>query len=154
MSIQDGQGSLHGTSSVKVRYRSNRSAVLESSHPATPTEVRSFLGMVGFSVRFVPNFATIAEPLRAITRQGVPFVWGSEQEVSFQKLKQKSASAPVLAYFDKEAHTRVVADASPVGLGAVLVQEKNGVGRTVCYASRSLSSIDGGRVREKRKRWH
>ena len=55
-----------------------------------------------------------------------------------------SLSAPVLANFDKEAHTRVIADASPVGLhvGAVLVQEKNGVGRAVCYASRSLSSVE------------
>ena len=48
----------------------------------------------------------------------------------------------ILVYFDKEAHTRVIADASPVGLGAVLVQEKNGVGRAVCYASRSLSSVE------------
>jgi len=43
-------------------------AVLESSRPTTPTEVRSFLGMVGFSARFIPNFATIAEPLRSIAR--------------------------------------------------------------------------------------
>ena len=130
-------------------------AVLESSRPATPTEVRSFLGMVGFSARFIPNFATIAEPLQAISRQGVPFVWGSEQEASFQELKQQLAtcSVPVLAYFDKEAHTRVIADASPVGLGAVLVQEKNGVGRAICYASRSLSSVERT-VRQKRKRWH
>ena len=125
-----------GPTGEKVR------AVLESSRPATPTEVRSFLGMVGFSARFIPNFATIAEPLRAISRQGVPLVWGSEQEASFQELKQQLASAPVLAYFDKEAHTRVIADASPVGLGAVLVQEKNGVGRAVCYASRNLSSVE------------
>ena len=147
MSIQDGQRSLHGTSSVKVRYRSNRKkekkqkvrAVLESSRLATPTEVRSFLGMVGFSARFCHH---IAEPLRAISRQGVPFVWHSEQEASFQELKQKLTSAPVLAYFDKEAHTRVIADASPVGLGAVLVQETNGVGRAVCHASRSLTSVE------------
>ena len=125
-----------GPTEEKVR------AVLESSRPTTPTEVRSFLGMVGFSARFIPNFATIAEPLRAISRQGAPFVWGSEQEASFQELKQQLTSAPVLAYFDKEAHTRVIADASPVGLGAVLVQEKNGVGRAVCYASRSLSSVE------------
>ena len=125
-----------GPTEEKVR------AVLESSRPTTPTEVRSFLGMVGFSARFIPNFATIAEPLRGISRQGTPFVWGSEQEASFQELKQQLASAPVLAYFDKEAHTRVIADASPVGLGAVLVQEKNGVGRAVCYASRSLSSVE------------
>ena len=125
-----------GPTEEKVR------AVLESIRPTTPTEVRSFLGMVGFSARFIPNFATIAEPLRGISRQGTPFVWRSEQEASFQELKQQLASAPVLAYFDKEAHTRVIADASPVGLGAVLVQEKNGVGRAVCYASRSLSSVE------------
>ena len=115
-----------GPTEEKVR------AVLESSRPATPTEVRSFLGMVGFSARFIPNFATIAEPLRAISRQGVPFVWGSEQEASFQELKQQLASAPVLAYFDKEAHTRVIADASPVGLGAVLVQESREQSRLLC----------------------
>ena len=90
-------------------------AVLESGRLTTPTEVTSFLGMVGFSARFIPNFATIAEPLRAISRQGTPFVWGSEQEASFQELKQQLASAPVLAYFDKEAHTRVIADASSCG---------------------------------------
>ena len=77
--------------------------------------------MVGFSARFIPNFATIAEPLQAISRRGVPFVWGSEQEASFQELKQQLASAPVLEYFDKEAHTRVIADTRPVGLGAVLI---------------------------------
>ena len=61
--------------------------------------------MVGFSARLIPNFATIAEPLRAISRQGVPFVWGSEHETSFQELKQQLASAPVLAYFDNDAHS-------------------------------------------------
>ena len=88
--------------------------------------------MVGFSARLIPNFATIAEPLRAISRQGVPFVWGSEQETSFQELKQQLARATVLVYFDKDAHTRVIADASPVGLGAVIIQKKNGECQAVC----------------------
>ena len=61
-------------------------AVLESSHPTTPTEVKSFLF---FSAHFIPNFASFAEPLRAISMQGVPFVWDSEQEASFQELKQQ-----------------------------------------------------------------
>ena len=116
--------------------------MLEAAQPTTPTEVRSFLGMVGFSARFIPNFATLAEPLRAISRQGVPFVWGKKQDASFEELKRQLASAHVLAYFDKDAHTRVIADASPVGLGAVLVQEKNGDSRAVCYTSRSLSQVE------------
>ena len=77
--------SKYGIGPTKEKVR----AVLESSRPATPTEDRSFLGMVVFSARFIPNFATIAKPLRAISRQGVPFVLGSEQEASFQELKER-----------------------------------------------------------------
>ena len=60
----------------------------------------------------------------------------------FQELKKQLASAQVLAYFDKDTHTRVIADTSPVGLGAFLVQDKNGQSRVVSYASRSLSSVE------------
>ena len=69
-------------------------------------------------------------------------MWGEKQEQSFQRLKSQVASAPVLAYFDKDMSTRVIAAASPVGLGAVLVQVKNGESRAVCYASRSLSQVE------------
>ena len=116
-------------------------AVLEATPPISASEVRSFMGMVGFSSRFIPNFATIAEPLRALTRQGTPFKWDSEQQSAFQSLTSALANAPVLAYFDKDANTSVVTDASPVGLGAVLIQE-DGVSRAVCYASRSLSDVE------------
>ena len=71
-------------------------------------------------------------------------MWGEEQEQSFQRLKGQVAGAPVLAYLDKNTPTRVIADASPVGLGAVLVQEKNKESRAVCYASRSLSHVERG----------
>ena len=47
-------------------------------------------------------------------------------------MKEQPAKASILAYFDKTAHTRVMAYASPVGLGAVLVQEVNGKSRAVC----------------------
>ena len=57
-------------------------------------------------------------------------------------MKRQIASAPVLAYFDKEAHTQIIADASPVGLGAVLIQERNEERRAVCYASRTLSNVE------------
>ena len=130
--------SKYGIGPTEERVR----AVLEGVQPTTPTEVRSCLGMVGFSTRFIPNFATLAEPLRAISRQGVPFVWGKEQDASFKELKRQLTSAPVLAYFDKDAQARVIVDASPVGRGAVLVQEKNGDSRAVCYASRSLSQVE------------
>ena len=49
---------------------------------------------------------------------------------------------PVLAYFDKEAYTQIIADTSPVGLGAVLIPEKNGKRRAVSYASHTLSNVE------------
>ena len=101
-------------------------AVKEASRPTTPSAVSSFLGLVAFSSRSIPGFATIAEPLRALTRYGVKFEWTEVQEKAFQTLKDKPAEASILTYFDKTAHTSVITDDSPVGLGAVLVQEVNG----------------------------
>ena len=74
---------------------------------------------MGFSTRLIPDFATTGDPLRRLARKGEPFLWGEEQEKSFQKLKNQVASVPVLAYFDKDAFTRVIAEAIPVGLGGV-----------------------------------
>ena len=117
-------------------------AVKEAPAPSNAAEVRSFLGLVGFSSRFIKNLATTAEPLRVLTREGVPFRWGQSQQEAFSELKAQLASHPALAYFDKDAPTSVFADASPVGLGAMLVQEQEGVQRVVCYASRSLQAVE------------
>ena len=69
-------------------------------------------------------------------------MWGEEQEQSFQRLNSQVASAQVLAYIDKDTPTRVNVDSSSVGLSAVLVHEKNGESRVVCYASRSVSQVE------------
>ena len=114
-------------------------AVLEAKEPENATDVRSFLGLANYSSRFIPHFATLSEPLRRLTREDTPFEFGPEQRKSFESLKQKMAEACTLAYFDKTAPTKVITDASPVGLGAVLVQEQGGAWTPVCYASRSLT---------------
>ncbi|KAL9962009.1 hypothetical protein ACROYT_G031061 [Oculina patagonica] len=83
-----------------------------------------------------------AEPLRQLTRKGVAFKWDKDQQKAFKTLKERLASAETLAYYDKDARTRVIADASPVGLGAVLAQEQNDQWRPVYYASRSLTAVE------------
>ena len=117
-------------------------AVVNAREPESATEVRSFLGLVNFCARFIPGLATTAEPLRKLTRQSIPFSWGQEQKRAFEQLKEKLANAKTLAYFDKDAKTEVIADASPVGLGAILIQEQQGVKRVVAYASRSLTDVE------------
>jgi len=71
-----------------------------------------------------------------------PFVWGKEQDAAFVKLKEALANASTLAYFDVNAKMQVIADASPVGLGAILVQKQGEDYKIICYASRSLSDIE------------
>ncbi|KAJ8407410.1 hypothetical protein AAFF_G00279840 [Aldrovandia affinis] len=117
-------------------------AVAEAREPENAAEVRSFLGLVGYSSRFIPQFATLSEPLRRLTRKDTPFEFGPEQRRAFNALKDELARAGTLAYFDKDAETKVIADASPVGLGAVLVQVQQGEEVPICYVSRSLSDCE------------
>ena len=118
------------------------SAMRNAKAPSNASEVRSFLGTAGFSAKFIPDFATITEPLRRLTRQNAKFQWGEAQQNAFSRLKEALTSAAALAYFDPAADTEVIADASPVGLGAVLVQHQRGLRRPVAYASRALSAVE------------
>ena len=105
-------------------------------------EVRSFLGLVNFSGRSISDLATKAEPLRRFTQKNVPFKWEKDQEKAFHELKKSLTDVDTLAYFSPNLKTKVIADASPVGLGAVLLQEQGeGAWRAVCYASKSLSAV-------------
>ena len=118
-------------------------AVQNATRPTCASEVRSFLGLVNYNGRFIQNLATKSEPLRKLTRQNVPFVWTQKEEEAFQKLKDEISKAETLGYFDLNAEeTRIIADASPVGLGAVLVQKQKGEKRVISYASRSLTDVE------------
>ena len=117
-------------------------AVTQAREPQNASETRSFLGLVNYCGRFIPDLATISEPLRRLTKAGVPFVFGKEQKEAFEELKKRLASAEKLGYFDKDAAMQIVADASTVGLGAVLTQVHKDGPRIISYASRSLTSTE------------
>ena len=118
-------------------------AVRNATTPTCASEVRSFLGLVNYNGRFIQDLATKSEPLRKLTRQNVPFVWTEKEEQAFQNLKDEISKAETLGYFDQNAQeTRIIADASPVGLGAVLVQIQKGEKRVISYASRSLTNVE------------
>ncbi|KAL0554942.1 hypothetical protein IC582_008872 [Cucumis melo] len=111
-------------------------AVTGWTRPSTVSEVRSFLGLAGYYRRFVENFSRIATPLTQLTRKGAPFVWSKACEDSFQNLKQKLVTAPVLTVPDGSGSFVIHSDASKKGLGCVLMQQ----GKVVAYASRQLKS--------------
>ena len=117
-------------------------AIVDAREPQSASEVRSFLGLANHNARFIPDFATVAEPLRRLTKKGVHFEFGEEQKNAFNELKRRLSSAETLGYFDKDAKTLIIADASPVGLGAILIQEQQGRKRVISYASKSLSAVE------------
>nr|GFB13713.1 hypothetical protein [Tanacetum cinerariifolium] len=71
-------------------------AITKWPRPMSVTEIRSFLGLVGYYRRFVEGFSCLALPLTKLMRKGEKFVWNEEREKSFEELKQRLVSAPVL----------------------------------------------------------
>ena len=118
-------------------------AVNQAPPPKTCSEVRSYLGFTNYCSRYIPNYSTITYPLRQLTKAHAKFIWTNVQEQAFLALKQALTSAPVLAHYSLEAKTRVVVDASPWALGAVLLQEQqDGSYRPIAFGSRSLSETE------------
>nr|GFB84009.1 putative reverse transcriptase domain-containing protein [Tanacetum cinerariifolium] len=77
-------------------------------------------GRAGYYRRFIEGFLKIAKPMTKFTQKKVKFEWGDKQEASFQLLKQKLSSAPILALPEGSEDFIVYCDASNKGLGAVL----------------------------------
>lgn len=93
-------------------------------------------------MKFIPDYANLSEPLRRLTRKGEEWRWTTETEKAFKNMKKALISKPCLAYFKLDAPTTVI-DASPIGLGAVLLQKQsNGQNKPIAYASRSLTTTE------------
>ncbi|XP_062714057.1 uncharacterized protein K02A2.6-like [Aedes albopictus] len=117
-------------------------AIRRLREPCTVEEVRSFLGTITYLGRFIPDLSTLTTPLRQLLRKDSKFVWGSPQKEAFQKIKDILVDPKSLGYYSPCDKTILIADASPTGLGGVLLQEKDGVKRVICYISKGLSDAE------------
>ena len=87
-------------------------------------EIGSFLGFAGYYRRFIENFSKTAKPMTELLKKDTKFIWTEECEASFQELKKRLVTAPVLILPDQRKDYEVCCDASRRGLGAVLMQEE------------------------------
>ena len=118
-------------------------AVVDCEAPTSVSEVKSFLGLAQYCSKFIPDFASVTDPLWELTKADQKLEWSKRQQHAFDKVKSLITEAPTLSYYNQKAKTRLITDASPVGLGAILEQEQSdGSYRPVMYASRSLTEVE------------
>ena len=95
-------------------------AVSEWPRPTTMIEIRSFLGLAGYYRKFVKDFTRIAVPMTRLTQKNAKLVWSNAYENSFQFLKEKLTTTPVLILPNGEDKFIIYCNASRVGLGYVI----------------------------------
>lgn len=111
------------------------------AHPKTKKDIMAFLGLCGYYRRFIPDMATIAAPMCRLLQKTVDWQWDEECEYSFQALKKRLVSSPVLRSPDFARQFTIYTDASNYGWGAVLAQHDDEGGEYVIqYASRSFTA--------------
>ena len=111
------------------------SAIQEMQPPSNVSELRRLMGMANQLGKFSSKLAEITHPLRLLLGKKPSWLWGDAQERAFTRLKEELSKPTVLALYNPSAPTKVSADASSYGLGAVLLQEDKSKWRPVAYAS-------------------
>ncbi|GJW02372.1 putative reverse transcriptase domain-containing protein [Tanacetum coccineum] len=101
-------------------------SIKDWTSPKTPTEIRQFLGLLGYYRRFIKGFSWISKSMTKLTHKGIKFDWGEKEENAFQLIKQKLCSAPILDLPEGSEDCMVYCDASHK-------REK-----VIAYASRQL----------------
>jgi hypothetical protein len=117
--------------------------VIDALPPTTKKEVRSFLGLIGYYRRFIPNFSMIASPITDLTKKGCPnkVIWSGELQKAFDKLKSLIIQEPILRMPDFSKIFYVQTDASDVGAGGVLLQIFNEVKCPIAFFSKKFSPV-------------
>lgn len=118
------------------------SAIKDMPIPRNVSEVRTYLGMTGYYRRFIKNYSILSRPLTELTRKDVPFQWTQSCQASFEILKSKLMTAPILSQFNEDLDVILYCDASLLGIGCVLAQRQNNEEKTIAYASRALTPTE------------
>ena len=118
-------------------------AILEAPTPQNLQQLRSFLGLLNYYGKFLPNLASILSSLYSLQKKKARWHWGREQEEAFSKAKYLLTSAKVLVPYDPNRKLILPCDASPNGIGAVLSHQfEDGSECPIAYASRTLAPAE------------
>ena len=98
--------------------------------------------MISYLSKFSLRLSELAEPVRELSKNKVPFNWRPEHQQAFTQMRKEISSAPVLAYYNPKKQTILQTDASIKGFGACLLQEQ----KPVYFTSKALRDAQKGYV--------
>ena len=115
-------------------------AVKDAPTPNSVSKLKSYLGMLTYYSKFLPNLSTLLNPLYKLLKKDVEWKWGDTQAKSFTASKDLLTSDKCLTHFDSTLELTLACDASAYGLGAVLSHKMpDGTERPIAYSSRTLT---------------
>ncbi|XP_067633073.1 retrovirus-related Pol polyprotein from transposon 412 isoform X3 [Eurosta solidaginis] len=117
-------------------------AIKKYPKPCDKDAVRRFVAFANYYRRFIPNFASIAAPLNKLSRKRVEFKWDQSCDIAFEKLRKSLISPQILQYPDFKKEFIITVDASKIGCGAILSQNKDGIDLPICFASKSFNNSE------------
>ena len=133
----------HTLSAEGISKGSKVEAVKKMPPPTDVSSLKSFLGSVQFYGKFIPDLATLAEPLYRLTKKATPWKWEDEEKAAFEQLKNVLSSDQVLVHFDPDKPLGLACDASSVGIGAVLFHRyPDGSERPIANVSKTLTEAE------------
>ena len=134
----------HSLNQVGIMPSRNKiQTILSFREPRCETEVRSFLGLANYMNKFVPMLATLDESLRLLLRKDTRFGWTEEHAKAFNAIKKAMGNIDNLGFYKVEDRTAIMTDASPHGLGTILIQFDNSdKHRVISFASKALTDTE------------
>jgi len=129
----------HGVRTVPEKVK----AIVDAPAPQTVMQLQSYLGMLNFYHHYLPDVSTVLAPLHMLLKRGVKWQWGMRQEKAFAESKKLLLNSAVLVHFDSDKEVILACDASPHGVGAmILCKMEDGSERPIAFASRSMSDAE------------
>ena len=134
----------HTVSTSGIQPQSSKiEAIVKMSPPTSLQDIQVFLGMTGYYRQFIPHYAQIAEPLVKLLQKDLKFNWTSEQQTSFQMLKDALVKAPILVFPDFNKTFYLYTNASDIALGSILSQlDEQSLDHPIAYYSRTFSKAE------------
>ena len=118
-------------------------AIRDAPKPRNVTELRSYLGLLTYYSKFLPNLASTINPLYRLLLKSSPWHWGNREQKAFEASKQLLLSSQLLAHYDPQHALVLACDASPYGLGAVISHHyPDGSECPIGYASKTLTGAE------------